>query len=282
MGGLRFFSMDSNITSGGKEEGIESLADFAVLCRLSAQMEPIQQALNNHSIPFQSVGKEILFKKDPVKSLLDLLRLNKNPANTLLKEKILNKKTFSSEEMTTFLNLPQGQKKVKELLASWTTLFFPEGLAEGDQELQKLLSMAEPFDKDVETFLKQISLRSSSDSFKFNVEQVALTTIHAAKGLEFKCVFVPGCEAGILPYTLFPDKSADIEEEQRLLYVAMTRARNFLFLCHTDKRFIFGIEHHLPRSPFLNGIEKKLLESKVHKHKKKDKPEDKQRKLFDF
>ena len=282
MGGLRFFSMDSNITSGGKEEGIESLADFAILCRLSAQMEPIQEALNNHSIPYQSVGKQVLFQREPVKSLLDLLRLHKNPANTLLKEKLLNKKTIPSEEMAAFLTLPQGQKSVKELLESWTTLFFPDVLPEGDRELQHLLSIAEPFDKELEAFLKQISLRSSSDSFKFNVEQVALTTIHAAKGLEFKCVFVPGCEAGVLPYTIFPDKKGDIEEEQRLLYVAMTRAQNFLFLCHADKRFLFGKEYQLPRSPFLNTIGKKLLEATVHKHKKQGKPEDKQLKLFDF
>ena len=84
-------------------------------------------------------------------------------------------------------------------------------------------------------------------------------TLHAAKGLEFRCVFIVGCEDGLLPYSLF-ERRSDREEERRLLYVGMTRAKKYLFLSHAGKRFLLGREYRLNRSPFLDRIEEELLE----------------------
>jgi len=95
-------------------------------------------------------------------------------------------------------------------------------------------------------------------------------TIHAAKGLEFSHVFIIGCEDGILPYTLFSNNASDIEEERRLLYVGMTRAKRMLFLSHAKKRNLFGTSFHLPISPFLNNITEELLtRGRVETGKKK-------------
>jgi superfamily I DNA/RNA helicase len=105
-------------------------------------------------------------------------------------------------------------------------------------------------------------------------------TLHAAKGLEFKCVFVVGCEEGLLPYSLFGKRLSDMEEERRLLYVGMTRAQKFLFLTHAEKRWLGGKEHRLKRSSFLDNIEKELIELSQQKLKKKE-SEPIQRSLFE-
>ena len=90
---------------------------------------------------------------------------------------------------------------------------------------------------------------------------VSLMTIHAAKGLEFPVVFVAGCEEGIIPYGDAADperEPADVEEERRLLYVAMTRARDHLFLTNAARRVIFGRSIHPGPSPFLQSLDKSL------------------------
>jgi len=103
-------------------------------------------------------------------------------------------------------------------------------------------------------------LGSGADGYDRRSERVTLMTLHAAKGLEFACVFIAGCEQGLLPYSLFEATAADPEEERRLFYVGMTRAKRYLFLSHATKRRLFGREYRLARSPFLDPIEEGLLE----------------------
>ena len=105
-------------------------------------------------------------------------------------------------------------------------------------------------------------------------------TLHAAKGLEFTCVFINGCEDGLLPYSLYSNQRSVIEEERRLLYVGMTRAKKYLFLTYANKRFINGREYRLNRSPFLDHIEQELIEFSKTEYKKKIKGEDDQLSLF--
>jgi ATP-dependent exoDNAse (exonuclease V) beta subunit len=88
---------------------------------------------------------------------------------------------------------------------------------------------------------------------------VRLMTIHASKGLEFDVVYVPGCEDSILPCTLSEADGVDLEEEKRLLYVAMTRAKTDLILSWAEKRTVYGKTMKRKRSPFLSAIEDALL-----------------------
>jgi DNA helicase-2/ATP-dependent DNA helicase PcrA len=120
----------------------------------------------------------------------------------------------------------------------------------------------------VSELIESITLGTGPDTLTASSEKVSLLTIHAAKGLEFFCVFIPGCEDGLLPYTLYgkkktesTDKYALLDEERRLLYVGMTRAKRVLFLSHAQKRFLFGREHALQRSPFLDPIENAMIET---------------------
>jgi superfamily I DNA/RNA helicase len=105
-------------------------------------------------------------------------------------------------------------------------------------------------------------------------------TLHAAKGLEFRSVFITGCEEGLIPYSLFHEQVSDPDEERRLLYVGMTRARNYLFLTHAARRFIFGREYRLRRSSFLESIQEELFELSKSDYRKRVKKVDIQPGLF--
>lgn len=126
----------------------------------------------------------------------------------------------------------------------------------------------------------EAKLLTSADFFDPRANAVTLTTMHTAKGLEFGVVFIAGVEDGLVPFTISKGDT-DIEEERRLFYVAMTRAKEELFLLHVRNRFLYG-QRFLPSpSPFLKEIPVDLIESIVvpEKMKKKKEP-DKQMGLF--
>jgi DNA helicase II / ATP-dependent DNA helicase PcrA len=136
------------------------------------------------------------------------------------------------------------------------------------------------FSGDTAQFIESLQLGTDADLYKANIENVSLMTLHASKGLEFKCVFIAGCEDGLLPYQIFENHKADIDEERRLLYVGMTRAEKYLYLSHAQRRFIFNKEYALHRSPFIDKIEKELIEQSQAGPKKKQKKDDGQMSLF--
>jgi DNA helicase-2/ATP-dependent DNA helicase PcrA len=256
MGGLRFFSMDSSISEGSTTEGIRSLADFAVLCRINRQINVLEEAFRNHSIPFQTVGETPFFNSEPVKSLIDLLRLGVKE-NPVLRAIVLKKKLIEEKKIDELRELTRRSASVAELLSStadFVHLEIPPPLQ------RRLAELSGPFAADVGKFLEHVLLGSGTDGYDRRSERVSLMTLHAAKGLEFACVFIPGCEQGLLPYSLFETSAADPQEERRLFYVGMTRAKRYLFLSYAARRRLFGREYRLSRSPFLDPIEEGLLE----------------------
>jgi uncharacterized protein (TIGR00375 family) len=279
MGGLRFFSMDSDIAQGDETENA-SLSDFVVLCRINRQMKVLEKAFNDHSIPYQAIEDIPFFRKEPISSIVDLLKLSINPENNFLKNKLIDKKIISRLKLAEFDDIIKN-KSVKNTVAAIIDNYFSAEKADNENSFQKLLNLTDDFGNDLEEFLKFAALGTGIDAYKPNVENVTLMTLHAAKGLEFKCVFIIGCEDGLLPYSLFENQKSDIEEERRLLYVGMTRAKKYLFLSHAKKRFILGREYHLKRSPFLNKIEKELIELTKSEYKKPVKKNDNQLSLFD-
>jgi superfamily I DNA/RNA helicase len=112
-------------------------------------------------------------------------------------------------------------------------------------------------DRDIRAFLDQAALQRDADLYHPRAEKVALISMHAAKGLEFPVVFIAGCEDGLVPSAA----AADREEERRLLYVAMTRARQRLFLSWARRRRLFGRTEARERSPFVRDIESRWLEN---------------------
>ncbi|MGI6230384.1 MAG: ATP-dependent helicase [Tractidigestivibacter sp.] len=103
-------------------------------------------------------------------------------------------------------------------------------------------------------FLEWLALRSDLDSLAGSSSAVTLMTIHSAKGLEFPVVFVSGMEEGVFPHLTSSDDPGHLEEERRLAYVAITRARRRLYLTYATTRHMFGSVQSYPRSRFLEEI----------------------------
>lgn len=109
-------------------------------------------------------------------------------------------------------------------------------------------------------FLEEISLYTDIDKLDTNENAVCLMTIHSAKGLEFPIVFIAGMEEGIFPGVRSMDNPDDIEEERRLAYVAITRAKKQLYITHAQTRMLFGQTNRNLQSRFIKEIDKDFVE----------------------
>ncbi len=121
------------------------------------------------------------------------------------------------------------------------------------------LDTSRDFGRDTGAFINAVALQTDTDTYDPRVEKVSLMTMHAAKGLEFPVVFIIGCENGFSPYQKPSGGTPDLEEERRLFYVAMTRAKEELYLMWAEKRKRFGKTLLREISPFVLEIEKTLL-----------------------
>jgi len=114
------------------------------------------------------------------------------------------------------------------------------------------------FEKDIFAYLARVSLTVRDDAGE-EERRLSLLTIHAAKGLEFDYVFIPGCENGILPHARSVEEGGDIEEERRLFYVAVTRAKKQLFISRAMQRKKNGSFQETAPSPFLGELPQDLI-----------------------
>lgn len=150
-----------------------------------------------------------------------------------------------------------------------------EDKTEGKERLenvQELVSLASRFDlvpgdpkgdgttDAIESFLESAALMSDQDEMKTEQNAARLMTVHAAKGLEFKNVFVTGLEEGLFPYEREGENDRDKEEERRLMYVALTRAEKKLHLTYASYRTVFGSKNATSPSSFLADIPDDLIE----------------------
>ena len=130
--------------------------------------------------------------------------------------------------------------------------------------VQELRTVAEQYDgltPDVAlvSFLEDVALMSDTDEYDEKVDAVTLITLHAAKGLEFAVVFIVGMEEGMLPHIRSFDNEAQMEEERRLCYVGITRAKERLYLARAFRRHQMGVGTHNPPSRFLKDIPPDLI-----------------------
>lgn len=123
------------------------------------------------------------------------------------------------------------------------------------ENVKELLSVAETYQElGLGGFLEEIALVSDIDNYSTDADAVTLMTMHAAKGLEFPVVFIPGMEEGIFPHSRSAADQSQMEEERRLCYVGMTRAKHRLYLLHTQSRLLYGGVQYNPPSRFLSDI----------------------------
>ena len=148
-----------------------------------------------------------------------------------------------------------------------------------ENSYQQLLQISQDYPTDPNGFLASIALCKDTDVYHHQVEKVSLMTMHASKGLEFPVVFIAGCEDGYIPYHA-PGRDADIYEERRLFYVALTRAMQHLFLTTADTRLIHGQQYHRQLSPFVKDIENRYKQFSQPEISRKAKPAQEQLSLF--
>ena len=235
IGGHSFFSIDSGRAAGGARADL-SFADFAVLYRTDAQAEALCAALGRSGMPFRKHGHEPLAARPDVKALLDEWERGSgaDDARSLraalrdAADRVLSRRDENGPAVET--------------------------------ALVQLTALAETLGDDPRRFAEAIPLARDSDAWDPRADRVALLTLHAAKGLEFPVVFIVGLEDGVLPLTWRPGDTRALEEERRLFYVGMTRARDQLYLCRAEQRVWRGGVRALPPSPYLGDIEAALTQ----------------------
>lgn len=254
--------------------------DFAVLYRTNAQSYAFEKALISARIPYKIVGGVRFYDRKEVKDALAILKLIVNQRDSVSLERVCKnvlsgigdasvnkifagvaltgKAAKSYEKLQKFLDDTRQKQGVpaSEIIREMTEYFgFAELLKDGTpsgeeriENLSVLASNAVPYDS-LEEFLNDAALMSSADESN-GQHSVTLMTLHAAKGLEFPVVFLVGMEDGLFPSSRSDDES-DIEEERRLAYVGMTRARELLVMTFARSRFSFGQRNYSMPSRFL-------------------------------
>jgi len=144
----------------------------------------------------------------------------------------------------------------------------------------RLLEFSEFFGYDAQTFLGELALCRDTDVYREDAEKVSLMTMHAAKGLEFPVVFIAGCDQKRIPYCRDREVPEDLEEERRLFYVAVTRAREKVFFTYARRGRLFGKSQKYRLSPFVKDIEKGLLADYTENKAKTRRPKQEQMTLF--
>ena len=134
------------------------------------------------------------------------------------------------------------------------------------ENLKELVGVAREFesrqpDGTLADFLEQIALFTEQDEYEAEDPAITLMTLHNAKGLEFGVVFIAGMEDGVFPHYRSMGDAAELEEERRLAYVGITRARQRLYLTHAWSRSLFGGSNYNPASRFLSEIPAHLVHS---------------------
>lgn len=203
---------------------------------------------------------KIKFYLETEKSLIDslekILEITKN-------KKVSNSITKFIENFKKWKNL---QDDIFELINSIISdVQFLENLEEEKKEnIYEFLNIVKEFNDRIgstrlEDFLSYISLISDVDTIDTS-DKITLMTVHSAKGLEFNSVFIVGLEEGLFPHFKSLLSNEDIEEERRLLYVAMTRAKENLYLTYSIRRTRMGVPEFLDPSRFLNEIPEEFID----------------------
>ena len=184
-------------------------------------------------------GKELLFKQ----TINELKEISEKSSLTELIDQILNKSGIKNEL--------ENEKSIEadirlENLEEFKTI------TRNYEENKGIASLDE--------FLNEISLVSDVEEYRNRDDVITLMTIHSAKGLEFNNVFLIGMEEGIFPHQAAFFDNNELEEERRLCYVAITRAKEKLYIVNAKRRTLYGIDSVNPPSRFISEINKELLE----------------------
>lgn len=251
-------------------------SDFAVLYRTNAQSRVLEESFLHEGVPYTLVGGVKFYDRKEIKDVLAFIKYLVNPKDSVSRKRIEKVGIRRFEKLESF-------RKEGPDLAGLTTLdildlviqktdylsLFQKESEENLSRLEnikELRSVATEF-PEVNEFLENVTLvEATQDSNKkvsvnnMQKDAVTLMTLHAAKGLEFPVVFIVGMEEGLFPHSRSLMDSNQLEEERRLAYVGITRAKEILYLTYASSRLYFGERIANPPSRFIVDIPEELLE----------------------
>ena len=300
------------ILSGIKEG--RKYNEYAVLYRMNAQSNAVEQAFVQSGISYKIIGGRKFFDRKEIKDVLSYLAVVNNHNDILRLRRIINepKRSIGNatvtalEQITSDLGIspievmneseslvPLSRKasvlmplaqmfehltdiseivSLEELLdelmeVSGYRAFLKSQGDEGEMRLENIEELKstmikyseEAEEPSLSGFLEEISLFTDVDDLDQDGDYVVMMTIHSSKGLEFPTVFVVGMEENIFPSQRSMESEAEVEEERRLAYVAITRAKRELYLTHSNERILFGVTNRNRKSRFLEELPDDLL-----------------------
>lgn len=264
-----------------------SLNEFAVLYRTNAQSRIMEETFLKFRIPYRLIGALRFYERKEIKDTIGYLRLLVNPDDEAAEKRVINtpprgigektieqsKQGKENPKITNFWKMIDNFRIASKnlsvdklidviMLKTGYKDYIQDGTPEGEtrweniEELKNVASVAE----NLETFLEEVSLVSDVDNLDIDAGAVTLMTLHCAKGLEFPVVFIIGMEEGIFPHSRSLMDAEELEEERRLCYVGMTRAKKRLYLSHAFTRIVYGGIQANTRSRFLDDIPEELID----------------------
>ena len=289
MGGMRFESLCHD-----GDECVKGFGDIAVLYRMHQQGRLLKKALQSRGIPVDIAATKSIFEEPSIQTVLALLEVIANPASDMARAALTHRlpdiSTDARQPLPAVADLvdrftPKARELyLDRLIAEMWGGLFRAGQDKSDDYFAFLTaSMAfsgMPAQQAIPLFLEKIALLLDGEICTPRREAVTLMTVHSAKGLEFPVVFITGLEQGLFPYE--PDSAggfaSDEQEERRLLYVGMTRARDRLYVLNARSRFFFGERRQMAPSCFVRDMPEAHCRRQVLQAPKKSKR--KQLKLF--
>jgi len=263
VGGVRFYDR-------------KEIKDIVAYMKLISNPKDIVSLNRIINVPHRKIGKmtiSAISRFAQLKGLTFNESLQKYDENHLISK---NMKTRVKEflELVNYLREYSFRNSLDKLLVEvWTKTGYIKDLEDEQtltsqfriENLKELLTVVKEFlsdnpEGDLDQFLEVMSLITNIDTFKESEDFVTLMTLHNAKGLEFKVVFIVGMEEGIFPHVLSIDDPQQLEEERRLCYVGMTRAKKLLYLINAISRSLYGGIYLNPESRFLREIPVELIE----------------------
>lgn len=323
-------TVENNVANGMR------YGDHAVLYRMNAQSNAIENFFVRAGIPYRVIGGHRFYERKEIKDMLAYLCVIANPADEIRLKRIINEpkrgigeksiQTASDiaaqlglsmfeviREADNYQALSRGAKNLKEfaeMIQSFIDMtdevplnqlleeilrrtdyvaYLRKTDEKAEERIENINELASNLlkyqeehgdDTDLGAFLEEVALIADIDNLDSDSDAVVMMTMHSAKGLEFPAVFLPGMEEGIFPGMQSILNPAEIEEERRLAYVGITRAKQKLYILNSDSRMLFGYSHRNHLSRFVEEIPENLMEEVAPEVKKvpvQEMPQKKQR-----
>jgi len=244
--------------------------DIAILYRTNAQSRAFEEGFIKTGIPYRLIGGFKFYERREVRDVLAYLRLVVNDQDRVSEARVLKlgkrryqkfKDLLTKKSTKNELNLDAPYEILQEILNATDYLdkYNSKDPEDGERltNIQELLNVASQF-QDTTLFLENVSLVQDEQMKDLPLGQssnkVTMMSLHSAKGLEFPVVFMVGMEEGLLPHSRSLFEAEQLEEERRLCYVGITRAKEKLFMTYAQSRWLYGRSSESRPSRFLSQI----------------------------